>query len=178
MIPRLVPEISPLDAFCDVGVGVGVVGVVGIGDSRSWMKSFIWLVGTTNWGVQDPHLSVVCFITFRAIHQGKIDFVKICKCPSFFNKKNMKAPLIWIWILIGNYIVDILGLKFTCPSFYRQGHVCQPTARVGTPFIQNQKCCLFFYCFFLDKKICIKTCGVPPPPNPSILLTNGFCDSF
>ena len=29
MIPRLVPEISPLDAFCDV--------VVGIGDSRSWM---------------------------------------------------------------------------------------------------------------------------------------------
>ena len=37
MIPHLVPEISPLDAFCDVGVGVGVVGVVGIGDSRSWM---------------------------------------------------------------------------------------------------------------------------------------------
>ena len=33
MIPRLVPEISPLDAFCDV-VGVGVVG---IGDSRSWI---------------------------------------------------------------------------------------------------------------------------------------------
>ena len=32
MLPRLVPEISPLDAFCDVGVGV-----VGIGDSRSWM---------------------------------------------------------------------------------------------------------------------------------------------
>ena len=32
MLPRLVPEISPLDAFCDV---VGVV--VGIGDSRSWI---------------------------------------------------------------------------------------------------------------------------------------------
>ena len=32
MIPRLVPEISPLDAYCDV-----VVVVVGIGDSRSWM---------------------------------------------------------------------------------------------------------------------------------------------
>ena len=34
MIPRLVPEISPLDAFCDVVAGVGVVG---IGDSRRWM---------------------------------------------------------------------------------------------------------------------------------------------
>ena len=40
MLPRLVPEISPLYAFCDVvlGVGVRVVGVVvGIGDSRSWI---------------------------------------------------------------------------------------------------------------------------------------------
>ena len=38
MIACLVPEISPLDAFCDVGVvEVVVVGVgVGIGDSRSW----------------------------------------------------------------------------------------------------------------------------------------------
>ena len=38
MLPRLVPEILILYAFCDVvgvGVGVGVVG--GIGDSRSWM---------------------------------------------------------------------------------------------------------------------------------------------
>ena len=34
MIPRLVPEISPLDAFCDVVVA-GVV--VGIGGSRSWI---------------------------------------------------------------------------------------------------------------------------------------------
>ena len=34
MILHLVPEISPLDAFCDVA---GVVGVVGIGDSRSWI---------------------------------------------------------------------------------------------------------------------------------------------
>ena len=31
MIPCLVPEISPLDAFCDVVAGVG------IGDSRSWI---------------------------------------------------------------------------------------------------------------------------------------------
>ena len=37
MLPRLVPEISPLYAFCDV-VGVGVVGV-GIGDSRSWINT-------------------------------------------------------------------------------------------------------------------------------------------
>ena len=37
MLPRLVPEISPLYAFCDiVVVGVGVV-VVGIGDSRTCM---------------------------------------------------------------------------------------------------------------------------------------------
>ena len=33
MIPRLVPEISPLDAFCEAEVLV----VVGIGDSRSWI---------------------------------------------------------------------------------------------------------------------------------------------
>ena len=43
MIPCLVPEILPLDAFCDVVVVVaGVVArVVGIGDSRSWMKQ-LW----------------------------------------------------------------------------------------------------------------------------------------
>ena len=33
MIPRLVPEISPLDAFCDGRAGVG------IGDSRSWISN-------------------------------------------------------------------------------------------------------------------------------------------
>ena len=35
MIPLLVPEILPLDAFCDLAVVAGVV--VGIGDSRSWI---------------------------------------------------------------------------------------------------------------------------------------------
>ena len=35
MLPRLVSEISPLDAFCDIVVGVGV----GIGDSRSWITN-------------------------------------------------------------------------------------------------------------------------------------------
>ena len=38
MIPRLVPEISPLDAFCDTAAG-GAGGAAGIGDSRSWMIS-------------------------------------------------------------------------------------------------------------------------------------------
>ena len=33
MIPRLVPEILPLDAFCDL-----VVAGVGIGDSRNWTR--------------------------------------------------------------------------------------------------------------------------------------------
>ena len=37
MLLRLVPEISPLYAFCDVGVVVGEVVAVGIGDSRSWV---------------------------------------------------------------------------------------------------------------------------------------------
>ena len=32
MVPRLVPEISSLDAFCDGGAGAA-----GIGDSRSWI---------------------------------------------------------------------------------------------------------------------------------------------
>ena len=36
MLPRLVPEISPLDAFCDTGAG----GAAGIGDSKSWIN--IW----------------------------------------------------------------------------------------------------------------------------------------
>jgi len=54
MIPRLVPEISPLDAFCDEGVGVGVVGVVGIGDSKSWIVATILSLAqvatVTGWG--------------------------------------------------------------------------------------------------------------------------------
>ena len=33
MVPRLVPEISPLDAFCDGGGAAGAAA--GIGDSRS-----------------------------------------------------------------------------------------------------------------------------------------------
>ena len=38
MVPRLVPEILSLDAFCDTGAAVVVVG---IGDSRSWiMRKF------------------------------------------------------------------------------------------------------------------------------------------
>ena len=43
MLPRLVPETSPLYAFCDVvvGVGEGVVGVVvGIEDSRNCIGTF------------------------------------------------------------------------------------------------------------------------------------------
>ena len=38
MLPRLVSKISSLDAFCDVVVVVVGVVVVGIGDSRSWIK--------------------------------------------------------------------------------------------------------------------------------------------
>ena len=34
MVPRLVPEISPLDAFCDGG-GAAAGAAAGIGDSRS-----------------------------------------------------------------------------------------------------------------------------------------------
>ena len=39
MVPRLVPEISSLDAFCDGAGGVGGAGGAGagIGNSRSWM---------------------------------------------------------------------------------------------------------------------------------------------
>ena len=36
MVPRLVPEISSLDAFCDGGAAAGGAAA-GIGDSRSWM---------------------------------------------------------------------------------------------------------------------------------------------
>ena len=34
MVPRLVPEISSLDAFCDGAAAVG------IGDSRSWIYMY------------------------------------------------------------------------------------------------------------------------------------------
>ena len=39
MVPRLVPEISSLDAFCD-GAGAAAGGGEGIGDSRSRMIQF------------------------------------------------------------------------------------------------------------------------------------------
>ena len=52
MLPRLVLEISPLYAFCDVVVGVVVVVVVvvvvGIGDSRSWMETQVPLRSPDN----------------------------------------------------------------------------------------------------------------------------------
>ena len=41
MVPRLVPEISPLDAFCDgagAAAGAAAGGGAGIGDSRSWNR--------------------------------------------------------------------------------------------------------------------------------------------
>ena len=38
MLPRLVPEISSLDAFCDTAAGAG------IGDSRSWIVNVIIIV--------------------------------------------------------------------------------------------------------------------------------------
>ena len=40
MIPRLVPEISSLDAFCD--------GAAGIGDSRSWIRLIRSINSNTN----------------------------------------------------------------------------------------------------------------------------------
>ena len=42
MVPRLVPEVSSLDAFCDRAAGAGAgagAGAVGIGDSRSWITN-------------------------------------------------------------------------------------------------------------------------------------------
>ena len=45
MVPRLVPEISSLDAFCDTGAAVVVVG---IGDFRSWMWEIFFLVFKTS----------------------------------------------------------------------------------------------------------------------------------
>ena len=37
MVPRLVPEILELDAFCDGGAAAAGAAA-GIGDSRSWMQ--------------------------------------------------------------------------------------------------------------------------------------------
>ena len=39
MVPRLVPEISSLDAFCDEAAAAAAAGAAGIGDSRSWMMA-------------------------------------------------------------------------------------------------------------------------------------------
>ena len=41
MLPRLVPEISSLDAFCDTA-GFFCDTAAGIGDSRSWIKYFYY----------------------------------------------------------------------------------------------------------------------------------------
>ena len=56
MPPRLVPEISPLDAFCDVVVVEAVV-VEGIGDSRSWISVFTYESLVSN--VTDSRVSCV-----------------------------------------------------------------------------------------------------------------------
>ena len=77
------------------------------------MKNFIFLVGTTNWGVQDfhdkvllHHLCIVCFITFLALYQGKFGFGKfeqklglrsdppplLGQMPNFFQKKIEGSP--------------------------------------------------------------------------------------
>ena len=39
MVPRLVPEILELDAFCDGGAAAAAGAAAGIGDSRSWIYS-------------------------------------------------------------------------------------------------------------------------------------------
>ena len=38
MVPRLLPEISSLDAFCDGGAAGAAAAAARIGDSRSWMS--------------------------------------------------------------------------------------------------------------------------------------------
>ena len=54
MVPRLVPEILELDAFCDGAAGVAAGAGAGIGDSRSWIHT------TTH---EHPTLSLCLLIT-------------------------------------------------------------------------------------------------------------------
>ena len=61
MVPRLVPEISSLDAFCD---GAGAAGAgAGIGDSRSWMYS-VWMFLT------EIYIAIKTFFTRNMLGLG------------------------------------------------------------------------------------------------------------
>ena len=55
MVPRLVPEISSLDAFCDTGAGGA-----GIGDSRSWIWVNAKLVSGSSGSSAVQHNAVYC----------------------------------------------------------------------------------------------------------------------
>ena len=61
MIPRLVPEILPLDAFCDRGAAVAVAG---IGDSRSWIKKIFWIYEIYLYIYNILHAFEVCIVAW------------------------------------------------------------------------------------------------------------------
>ena len=75
MLPRLVPEKSPLYAFCDVvgvvvvGVGVVVGVVVGIGDSRSWNIVIVIVMPSTTPFHWSPHLRRMTFIRVNVFNR-------------------------------------------------------------------------------------------------------------
>ena len=81
MVPRLVPEILSLDAFCDTA-GAAVVVVVGIGDSRSWIH--LKIRNTNGIAVQN------CFETLmegrsRPVRHVSIEHITTTtKNPAFF----------------------------------------------------------------------------------------------
>ena len=61
MVPRLVPEISSLDAFCDGGAAAAGAAAAGIGDSRSWIhhhnitSSYVQFFGGKFYKCVDEH---------------------------------------------------------------------------------------------------------------------------
>ena len=92
MIPRLVPEILPLDAFCE---RVAVVAVAGIGNSRGWISNCIftmksWTVKKLFW---DVFSGLICFVflknfsfhspAFQIFCQKKHIFYRLCKKSNF-----------------------------------------------------------------------------------------------
>ena len=61
MVPRLVPEISSLDAFCDGGAAAGGAG---IGDSRSLIEIFsLWIL---HWNLSVSKVdTLMCWVLLR-----------------------------------------------------------------------------------------------------------------
>ena len=99
MVPRLVPEILSLDAFCDGAAGAG------IGDSRSWMcKMFKSRTSTLKYLRSVKDCSVVLCILHCRVVLDLLKSVEKQKIPKLVIAPPVPGPL--FTGEVGNKVVD------------------------------------------------------------------------